>query len=46
MEWKRRKSRSKRGGRVIYIIIIVKASRHDATAMPWPSTDKRWRGCR
>jgi hypothetical protein len=39
MMWKKRKSRLKRGGKVIYIIIIAKASRHGVSAMPWPSTD-------
>ena len=40
MEWKRRKSRSKKGGKELYIIIIIeRASRHGVNAMPWPSTD-------
>ena len=39
MEWKRRKSRSKWGEELYNIIIIVRASRHGVSAMPWPSTD-------
>ena len=37
VEWKRRKSRS-RWGKELYRIIIVRASRHGVSAMPWPST--------
>ena len=39
LEWKRRKSRSNGGKNYINIIIIVRASRHGLSAMPWPSTD-------
>ena len=39
MRRKKRKSRLKRGERVIFIIIIVKAGRHGVSVMPWPSTD-------
>jgi hypothetical protein len=45
MEWKRRKSRSKKGGKELYTIIIIeRASRHGVNAMPWPSTDSEMKG--
>ena len=39
VKWKKRESRSRGGERVYIIIIIVRASRHGVSAMPWPSTD-------
>ena len=44
MKWKKRTSRSIGGGKnYINIIIIVIASRHGVSAMPWPSTDREMR---
>ena len=39
VKWKKRESRSRGGERVYIIIIIVRASHHGVSAMPWPSTD-------